>query len=198
MFIIVGKKRDPISHWWVDDLLKPYYEKGVLIDIGTGDGSYVVKCARENTDKFYIGIDAAAENLSHYSKQAAKKPQKGGLPNALFVHASVEALPEELNGVATEITINLPWGSLLKAVAVPDVGILKGVAKLCRRGATLRVIFGYDLANEKKTIEELGLPLITPDYLDSVVTSAYRDAGFEVKWQYFPQDELKKFPSAWA
>ncbi|MBS0286069.1 MAG: class I SAM-dependent methyltransferase [Proteobacteria bacterium] len=166
--------------------------------MGTGDGSYVIKCARDNADKFFIGIDAAAENLSHNSQKAAKKPQKGGLPNVLFVHANVETLPQELNGVATEITINLPWGSLLKAVATPDLAILKGIAKLCKTGANLRVIFGYDLANEKKTIEELGLPLITSAYLDNTLTCAYREAGFDITWCYLSQDELKQLPTAWA
>lgn len=198
MYIIVGKKRDRVDRWWGDELLKPYLEKDVVIDIGTGDGSYVVKSARENPDTFYIGIDAAAENLSHHSQKAAKKPQKGGLPNALFVHASVEALPQELAGVASQITINLPWGSLLKAVALPDVAILRDIAKLCRPQATLRVVFGYDVANEKKMIEELSLPLITPAYLESTLTQAYREAGFEIRWRYISQDELKQLPTAWA
>ncbi len=63
------------------------------MDIGTGDGRYVYRSARTNPDKFYIGIDVQPKGLEKISEKIHRKPEKGGLPNVLFVQASVEELP---------------------------------------------------------------------------------------------------------
>lgn len=136
--------------------------------------------------------------MRHNSIKAAKKPSKGGLPNTLFVHAGVETLPEELQGAASHISILLPWGTLLKAVALPDKTILQNIAKLCRKQATLKIIFGYETDKEKNVIEELGLPLLTPEYLQKILKPAYHEAGFDISWQFISQAELKQLPTAWA
>jgi len=54
--------------------------------------------------------------------KATRKIAKGGLPNVLFVQATVENLPEELNESADEIHIHFPWGSLLRSVALGEFG----------------------------------------------------------------------------
>lgn len=33
-------------------------DKGVVIDLGTGDGRFVYRAARDHPGKFYLGIDA--------------------------------------------------------------------------------------------------------------------------------------------
>ncbi len=170
----------------------------MVIDIGTGDGSYVLKKAREKPNTFFIGIDSNADNLRESSQKAAKRPDKGGLSNVLFVHANAESLPKELFGLAHEVTVNLPWGSLLTAVAKPDVSVLQEIAKICRPKASLSVIFGYELCNEQKMIEQCGLPELNPLYLNTILTEAYLRAGFTIQWCYLTQDELKKHPTTWA
>lgn len=132
------------------------------------------------------------------SQKAAKKPSKGGLPNALFVHASVESLPEELYGVASHISILLPWGTLLKAVALPEKSILQGIPKLCKKEATLKIIFGYEADKEKNTIQELNLPELTKEYCEKTLKPAYQEAGFEISWRFISQTELRQLPTAWA
>ena len=47
--------------------------EGVIIDIGTGDGRFVYQSARENPNKFYIGIDANAKPLEKISMKATRK-----------------------------------------------------------------------------------------------------------------------------
>ena len=86
-----------------------------MIDIGTGDGFFVSECARQNPRKFYIGIDANTRPLEKISEKIHRKPSKGGLPNVLFLQAAVEDLPSELDGVADEVHVHFPWGSLLGA-----------------------------------------------------------------------------------
>ncbi|MFI4938219.1 MAG: class I SAM-dependent methyltransferase [Candidatus Berkiellales bacterium] len=169
-----------------------------MVDLGTGDGSFVLHRARAHLESFFIGIDSNADNLRESSHKAAKSTKKGGLPNALFVHANVEALPDELSGVASEVTINLPWGSLLKAVALPDPLVLKEIAKLCQPKAILRIVFGYELSNEQKIIEQLGLPTLDDHYLNTTLTQGYLEAGFAITWQKLNQEALKNYPTTWA
>src|SRR5258708_21487727 len=78
----------------------------IILDLGTGDGRYVHTLAERNPHWFVIGVDTCRENLCEYSR--AK------LPNALFVIASAQDLPCELNGLVSHITINFPWGNLLE------------------------------------------------------------------------------------
>ncbi len=87
---------------------------GIVLDIGTGDGRFVSVCARQNLNKFYIGIDANPRPLEKISEKIHRKPTKGGLSNVLFIQAAVEDLPSELDGVADEVHIHFPWGSLLR------------------------------------------------------------------------------------
>ena len=79
-----------------------------MIDIGTGDGRFVSAMAKRAPNKFFIGIDANVKPLEKPSMKATRKPNKGGLPNVMFVQAAVEALPEEFTGVADEIHIHFP------------------------------------------------------------------------------------------
>lgn len=103
----------------------------VLVDLGTGDGRFVQHIARTESDCFVIGIDACRENLRTASRTIP--------PNALFVIANAAALPIELAGVATHITINFPWGSLLRGLVDGDPTILGGVRLLARPAAALEI-----------------------------------------------------------
>src|ERR1043166_1451856 len=95
--------------------------EGVIIDIGTGDGRFVYQSARRNPNKLYIGIDPNTRPPQKNSEKITRKPAKGGAPNVLFIQSAIEDLPEELNGVANEVHVHFPWGSLLRAVATGDV-----------------------------------------------------------------------------
>ncbi len=49
------------------------------------------------------------------SRRAAASVAQGGLPNARFLVAGLEFLPDELDRYADLVTISFPWGSLLAA-----------------------------------------------------------------------------------
>ena len=155
----------------------------IAIDIGTGDGAFVVRRARAEPTRLWVGIDANRENLAEVSRKAARRPERGGLPNALFVHASAEALPPELAALAQGITILLPWGSLLRAVAGPDPAVLAGIRALCRPGARLEVVMGTELSPERWLGE---------------VLPRYRAAGFEATVAPIARDDLRRLGTTWA
>jgi 16S rRNA (adenine(1408)-N(1))-methyltransferase len=154
--------------------------EGVIVDIGTGDGRFVYQSARQNPNKFYIGIDPNVKPLEKISEKIHRKPAKGGAPNVLFVQSAVEDLPPELDGVADEVHVHFPWGSLLRAVLSGDTDILNSVRRICAPGAMLEVVIGIDPVRDQSEIERLGLPTLTRDYLVSNLIARYQSCGFEV------------------
>jgi len=96
----------------------------ILLDLGTGDGRYVRCMAEQDKETFFIGVDACRENLRVNSRSK--------LPNTLFVIASAQALPQELNGLASHVTINFPWGSLLESLlSSEDLLVIRLLAVTC-------------------------------------------------------------------
>jgi len=154
--------------------------EGIVLDIGTGDGLFVYQSARLNPQKFYIGIDANTRPLEKVSEKIYRKPNKGGLPNVLFLQAAIEDLPEELNSVADEIHIHFPWGSLLKAVMRGEVTMLHNLRRLCSDDALLEVLIGADVERDAAELERLGITSLSISFVDSVLTPAYAEAGFEI------------------
>jgi len=104
----------------------------VLIDVGTGDGRYVLHVARTRPTWFAVGVDACRDNLR---KAASRKAP----PNALYVIANALALPGELDGMASKLTINFPWGSLLTGLLNGNPMLLEGLLAVARPGAELEI-----------------------------------------------------------
>ena len=154
--------------------------EGIVIDIGTGDGLFVYACARRNPQKFYLGIDANAHPLEKISEKIHRKAAQGGVPNLLFIQSAVEDLPPELDGVAEEVHIHFPWGSLLRAVATGDSVVLGKLRRICSPGALLEVIIGLDPERDRSEMERLGLQPMSIEYIDAVLVPGYREAGFKV------------------
>jgi 16S rRNA (adenine(1408)-N(1))-methyltransferase len=80
----------------------------VLIDLGTGDGRFVLAAAAEHPERLVVGVDASAAAMAEPSRRAAANPRRGGRPNALFVVAGAESLPPELDGSADWLTAWFP------------------------------------------------------------------------------------------
>jgi len=80
----------------------------VAVDVGTGDGRFPYLLASEDAHRLAIGIDALADPMGDRAATAARKPARGGRPNLVYVHAAVEALPDELAEVADEVYVQLP------------------------------------------------------------------------------------------
>ena len=95
METIRGKKSLEVDLNGLMDQLGNYGR--IMLDLGTGDGRYVRTLAEEHTDWFFIGVDSCRENLREHSQMK--------LQNMLFVIASAQNLPNELNGLISHITI---------------------------------------------------------------------------------------------
>ena len=173
--------------------------EGVIIDIGTGDGRFVYASARLNPNQFYIGIDPNTRPLEKISEKIHRKPAKGGAPNVLFIQAAVEDLPAELDGVADEVHVHFPWGSLLQAVATGAVEVLRNLRRICASGALLEVVIGLDPERDQSEIERLGLSPLTLEFVDNVLVSNYAAAGFQiVERGIIAAAEWPRLTTSWA
>jgi ubiquinone/menaquinone biosynthesis C-methylase UbiE len=132
----------------------------MLVDVGAGDGRFVLDAARRDPSRLFVAIDPVAESMA----ASANRARREHLDNALFVVAAVESLPCELVGVADRITVLFPWGSLLAGVAKPVPNVLAALARIARPDATLEVLINRSAE---------------PDDITDLA-DRYRRSGFEV------------------
>jgi 16S rRNA (adenine(1408)-N(1))-methyltransferase len=78
--------------------------------------------------------------LAESSRRAARSTRRGGLPNAAFIVAGAERPPSELVGIADELTITFPWGSLLAGALGLDPAAAAGIASLVAIGGRARIL----------------------------------------------------------
>jgi 16S rRNA (adenine(1408)-N(1))-methyltransferase len=154
----------------------------VILDLGTGDGKFAFHCARSFPRHFVIGVDACRENLREHSRVK--------LPNALFIIASAQSLPNELNGLVSHITINFPWGSLLESLLTGDCTLMHRLELISRSTTSIDVrLNGGALAEQGWTLED-GARQIHDNLTH---------AGWRVKTPVLMNaNTLRDFPSTWA
>lgn len=171
----------------------------MIVDIGTGDGRFVYQSARRNPKKFYIGIDPSTKPLEKISEKIYRKPAKGGAVNVLFIQAAVEDLPAELDGVADELHVHFPWGSLLRAVATGEIETLRNLRRICSSGSLIEVVIGLDPVRDRSELERLGIPELSLQHIDEVLSARYLTAGFEITERgILPASEWPEFNTSWA
>ncbi len=121
------------------------------------------------------------------------------LANLLYVRAAVEELPSALAGAADRLSVVLPWGSLLAAVAHPSVGVLRSIRALCQPDAVLTIVLGVDPVRDRGELHRLGLASLLDASMASRLAEGYALAGFTLdSVRPMAPDELARWPSTWA
>jgi hypothetical protein len=110
------------------------------IDLGAGDGRFALARASAHPDELVLAVDASHPAMRRASWRASLPARRGGLPNAVFVASSLEALPLELAGIAALVTVHFPWGSLLRAALGEDGDGANAIARLVTGGGRLRLL----------------------------------------------------------
>jgi 16S rRNA (adenine(1408)-N(1))-methyltransferase len=172
------------------------FRSGLVVDLGTGDGKHVLAVARQRPGTLVVGVDANPDAMRPTASRAARKPAKGGVPNALFVWASVEDLPAELDGV-TEMHSLMPWGSLLRALVTPDTAVLRALAGRCVPGAPFLVTL--NLHAWRPPVPEVGeTPEPAPETIDAL-SAGYAAAGWRVgSAAYLDADGIAELGTSWT
>ena len=167
----------------------------VIIDLGTGDGRFIYQNALDNPSNFYIGIDPAASQMEEYSKKSLKKKLK----NLLYVVVSIEHLDTDLNWLADELYINLPWGSLLSLLMSGDDTAYARISGLIKKGSTLNIMLGYSKESEPGETQRLGLEEINEQVIRDKIISGFEKAGLKnTKLKLLETANLKEFKTSWA
>jgi 16S rRNA (adenine(1408)-N(1))-methyltransferase len=151
------------------------------VDLGTGDGKFVLRCARANPGRLHVGIDALEEPMAAAIRRAASKPARGGVGNARFVVADALHPPAELAGRASLVTVNYPWGSLLRALGAPDPAGLAAVASLLRPGGRIVALLNAGAVEDSAYAERLDLPPLDGGHVERALVPGWRAAGLEVE-----------------
>lgn len=172
---------------------------GVIVDIGTGDGEFVYALAKDNPNRFIIGIDPHHKGLESLSTRIYKKASKGGLDNALFVLGNIEALPNELNNIANQVFINFPWSGLLKGIVLVEDDAWSNIKRICKTGAYIDILFGYQHNGEIDEAEQFGIPVLDLTYIKDTMAPKLAEKGFRViEMRTVDPEEIRNHPSSWA
>ena len=169
------------------------------MDLGTGDGKFVLRCARAYPGRLHLGVDALEEQMSEAMRRAAAKPARGGAPNARFVVADATAPLPELAGRASLVTVNYPWGSLLRAVAAPEPAALGAIASLLAPGGRLVALLNASAAEDSAYAERLDLPPLDGEHVRTTLVPGWEAAGLaEVEARVLAADEEPPHRTSWG
>jgi 16S rRNA (adenine(1408)-N(1))-methyltransferase len=173
--------------------------ESVTLDLGAGDGKFAYRLAVARPELLVIAVEPVRENIAEMSAKAAKNIERGGVTNVVYVCASVEQVPKELERIADEVLVTLPWGSLMKGILLGDRTVLAGITKLGRRGATIRIVFNARIFDNPVPNDVRGLPDITPLYARDVIAPAFAGLGVRLgKAQWMEADEVARLGTTWA
>ena len=104
-----------------------------------------------------------------------------------------------MDGVADELHIQFPWGSLLKGVAKGDETVLRNLRRICANRASLEVIIGLDPNRDRSEVKRLELPDLSASYFESELVPKYRSFGFElVDYGTLSSPTWPQIESSWA
>jgi 16S rRNA (adenine(1408)-N(1))-methyltransferase len=165
----------------------------VVLDLGTGDGRGVLRRTRREAGSLVIGVDADVAALRESSARAARTERKGGLPNALFLAAAADELPDSLAGAVDLLTVVLPWGSLLRGLVRGDADLLGALRQTLAPGAELELLLSVQPVDHA-----LGLPLLDEVTVEGLA-AAYARAGLIAREaRPATSEDVERLGSSWA
>jgi 16S rRNA (adenine(1408)-N(1))-methyltransferase len=154
----------------------------ITVDLGTGDGRFVSGQAQRQPSIGFIGVDLCDANL-----RAGSRALPG---NGLLVVADALALPEEMKGVASRVTVNFPWGSLLRGLLDGHPGLITGLGTVSKGRAILEVSLNGGALAEAGWALERGAER---------VKQVLRNLGASVEaTRVLGPDDLRRRPTTWA
>ena len=154
----------------------------VHVDLGTGDGHYALRVARTHPTQAVIGLDTMLDHL----RGARKRDPR----NLRYIQADALAWTPGTLPVADVVTINFPYGSLLKGLVEADPALVERLVALLGSGSHLAIRVN------RSALVATGLdPVAGPDRIAATVRQL---PGVRVATHALARDDLRAFPSSWA
>lgn len=148
------------------------------------------RAAREPRTLF-IALDADVRAMIDTSRRAARSSNRGGRRNVMFIAAAVEMLPDALRAFADEVTVVLPWGSLLDAVLRPETDTFAGIAAVLRDWGVLTILVSA------QTRDHVAAELDTA--AAQTLAGRYAARGFaDAKGRPATRDDVERLSSGWG
>lgn len=180
MRIVIGKSTRQMEAVEVAAWIANYWE--ITVDLGAGDGRFVRDLAREHPGSGAIAVDLCEANL--------RRSSRAGAANQLFVVADALALPAELSGLATRVTIHFPWGSLMHGLLGGHRGLLRGLETMCGGRTALDIMLNAGALAEAGWALESG---------GERVAGVLRETGLIVAApRVLGAAELRRSPTTWG
>lgn len=173
---LVGKKSLQINRGQLDEKIGG--ARRVWMDVGCGDGKHFYRLSGKHPDDFFIGMDAARENLSALASKTQRSPKKGGRSNLVYLITSAEELPGELRHVAHKLLVSFPWGSLLRGLLVGDKVLYEKLSECLKQKGELSILLNDSLYQDEALVTKLKLPKLTGPHLEEVVVPVLNQLGF--------------------
>jgi 16S rRNA (adenine(1408)-N(1))-methyltransferase len=145
----------------------------VIVDLGAGNGRAVLERAAAEPSALVIGIDANAAAMADASRRASRGRIR--VSNASFFVDPAEALPGPLAGVASLVTITMPWGSLLRGVLGLDGEALTGIASIVAPDGQVEILASVVPSDNVDGLATLDLEA------RAGIAAAWRSAGLELE-----------------
>lgn len=161
-----------------------------LVDLGTGDGAWPRRFAREYDNCLAIGVDSDRNALKEAAKLAERKPARGGAPNTLYIAAQAEALPPELHASADWATIYFPWAALLRMILSGDNALTNLLNDLCRPRSRLSIVLNAEAAPD-------GFDPPKPASVRKALAEPLAEAGFRITKADWLEDNQAP-PTTWS
>ena len=136
----------------------------MTVDLGTGNGRFVLERAAARPDELVLGVDASHTAMAEASRRASRPARRGGLRNACFIVAAAESLPDELHGLAGLVTVHFPWGSLLNGALGTDLAVASRITALLGRGGRLRMLLSAAPRDVRRGIVALETDAVASTY----------------------------------
>lgn len=164
------------------------------LDIGTGDGKMLYRKASKNPEYYFMGVEPAETQL----KETVRKLNREKIDNICFIISSFENL--ELNVQFNEITINLPWGTLLRDSVNANEIFMNKLSHISSEGTSLTILLGYQDELEPTETKRLNLELeLTERYILDKMIPAYKNFGWNIlDYKKILPEELKSFDTTWS
>ena len=154
----------------------------IHVDLGTGDGKFALHLGRQCPNTAVIGIDIA---LDHLHGALRRHPQ-----NLRFAGHDVLRWPWGAIPVADEVTINFPYGSLLRGLVEGNRDLLARLDAVLGPGSRLEI-----RVNATAFIATGLDPASGPS---AIARSLGHIADLRLETRPLCQAELRLFPSSWS
>lgn len=153
------------------------------LDLGCGDARLARREALDAPDLGVVGIDTCLDNV--------RVPRKDKPANLRLIAADARAIAAMpgLHG-AHRITVNFPYGSLLRWIVDDADGWIDALTTTAAPGATLEIRINAS------ALREIG---VVPEEGDRRLRDAFtRRGAWRARFGTMGPTELRAFPSTWA